>query len=67
MASGLATVQLPPVAALDVFPFDAGVGDRGEDGVNAHFHRRLALEAAERVQPDTDDGDVVGHDFKPFG
>ena len=51
-----------PAAArgeLDVLPLDAGVGDRGEDGVDAHLHRGLALEPAERMQSNTDDGDVV--------
>ena len=51
-----------PAAAggeLDVLPLDAGVGDRGEDGVDAHLHRRLAFEPAERVQANTDDGDVI--------
>ncbi len=59
IASGLATVQLPPDGELDVLPLDAGVGDSGEDGVDAHLHRGLALEPAERVQPNPDDRDVV--------
>ena len=41
------------------FHCDAGVGDRGEDRVDAHLHGRLALEPPERVQADADDGDVV--------
>ena len=43
----------------DVAPLHAGVGDRGEDGVDAHLHGRLALEPAERVQADADDRYVV--------
>ena len=59
-----------PAAAggeLDVLPLDSGVGDRGEDGVDAHLHGRLALEPAERVQANTDDGDVVHLDSSSLG
>jgi hypothetical protein len=41
-----------PAAAhteLDVLPLDAGIGDRGEDRVGAHLHRRLPLEPPERM------------------
>ena len=65
MASGLATVQLPPVAAWMSLPLDSGVGDRGEDRVDAHLHGRLALEPPERMQADADDGYVVGHVSTP--
>ena len=44
---------------LHVAPLDPGVGDRGEDGVDAHLHRGLALEPAERMQSHADDGDVI--------
>jgi hypothetical protein len=44
---------------LDVFPLDAGVGQRQPDRVGRHLHGGLTLEAAERVQTRTDDGDVV--------
>ena len=59
MASGLATSQLPPNANCDVRPLDAGVGERGDDGVGAHLDRGLVAEPAERVEPDPDDGNVV--------
>jgi hypothetical protein len=51
-----------PAAAggeLDVLPLNARVGDGGEDGVDTHLHRGLALEPTERVQAHADDGHVV--------
>ena len=58
-----------PAAAggeLDVFPLDAGVGDGGEDGVDAHLHGRLAFESTERMQAYADDRDVVRHVRDPL-
>src|SRR3979490_628095 len=51
-----------PAAAcceLDVVPLHPGVGDGGEDGVDAHRQRRLPFESTERVQAYADDRDVV--------
>lgn len=46
-------------AELNVVPGDSGVGDGGGDGLDAHLHRRLAFEPAERVHSHTDDRDVM--------
>jgi hypothetical protein len=57
-----------PAAAgreLDVLPLHTGVGDRGEDRIDAHLHRGLAFEASERVQADADDGHDV-HEANPL-
>ena len=66
IASGLATVQLPPVANWMSFHSTAGVGDRGEDRVDAHLHGGLAFESTERMQAYADDRDVVGHVRDPL-
>ena len=60
---GVGVVDLAAAAEreLHVGPLHAGVGAGGADGVGAHLQRRLGTEPAERVQPDSDDGDVV-HD-----
>ena len=51
-----------PTAArggADVTPLDAGVGDGDVDRVDAHRKSTLALEPAERVDADADDGHFV--------
>src|SRR5690606_26783206 len=53
-----------PAAAhgeLDILPLQSGIAQCGADRVRSHLHRRLALEAAEGMQADTDDRDIVGH------
>ena len=51
-----------PTAAdreLDVFPRDTRIGEGELNGVAGHLHGGLAVEATERVQTHTDDGNVV--------
>jgi hypothetical protein len=43
----------------DVLPVHARIGDGGEDRVDRHLHGGLAVEPAERMDADTDDGYVV--------
>ena len=44
---------------LHIAPRDAGIGEGVLDGVGRHLERRLLPEAAEGVQPDADDRNVV--------
>ena len=51
-----------PAAAdgeLDVLPLDARVGDGGEDRLDTHLHRGLALEPTEGMQAHPDDRHLI--------
>lgn len=48
---------------LDVVPFEAGIGERGADGVGAHLHRRL-VEPAEGMHAHADDRYLI-HSMPP--
>jgi hypothetical protein len=58
---GVGVVDLGAAAEgeLHVAPHHAGIGTRGTHSLGAHLDGRLGAEAAEGVQPDPDDGDVV--------
>ena len=47
---------------VDLVPAQAGVGERGAGGVCGHLQAGDAGVAAERVDAEADDGDVVAHD-----
>ena len=50
---------------VDVLPADAGVGERAARGDRRHLQAGDALVAAERVDADADDGDVLAHGRPP--
>ena len=49
IASGLATVQLPPTANWMSFHSTPASASAESNGVDGHLHRGFALEPAERV------------------
>ena len=46
---------------VDLLPAEAGVGERGAGGVRGHLQAGDARVAAEGVDAEADDGDVVAH------
>ena len=61
MVSALPAASEPPAAKSICIPAQAGVLERGAGGVRGHLQAGDAGVAAERVDAEADDGDVVAH------